>query len=42
MVEMVSMEEMDVMGCLALKDPQDLQGKLVQQVDLKDLRESQE
>ena len=42
MVEMVNMEEMDVMECLVLKDHKDLQVNLVQQVDLQDLKASQE
>ena len=42
MVEMVSMEEMAVMDCLVLKDPKDLKENLVQQVDLQDLKASQE
>jgi hypothetical protein len=42
MVEMVIMEEMDVMDCLVLKDPKDLKGSLVQQVDPQDLQASQE
>ena len=42
MVEMVSVEEMDVMECLVLKDHQDLKENLVQQVDLQDLKASQE
>ena len=42
MVEMVNMEGMDVMKCPVLKDQQDLQGNLVQQVDLQDLKASQE
>ena len=42
MVKMVSMEETDVMECLVLKDHQDLQGNLVQQVDLQDLKASKE
>ena len=41
MVEMVIMEEMDVMECLVLKDCQDLEENLVQQVDLQDLKVSQ-
>ena len=42
MVEMVNMEEMGVMEYLVVKDHQDLQENLVQQVDLKDLKASQE
>ena len=42
MVEMVRMEEMAVMECLVLKDPKDLKESLVQQVDLQDLKVSQE
>ena len=42
MVEIVNMEEMDVMECLVLKDHKDLQVNLVQQVDLQDLKASQE
>jgi hypothetical protein len=42
MAEMVSMEEMAVMDCLVLKDPKDLKENLVQQVDLQDLKASQE
>ena len=42
MVEMVSMEEMGMMEYLVLKDQQDLQGNLVQQVDLQDIKASQE
>ena len=42
MIEMVNMEEMDVMECLVLKDHKDLQVNLVQQVDLQDLKASQE
>ena len=42
MVEMVTLEEMDVMDCLVLKDPKDLKENLVQQVDLQDLKASQE
>ena len=39
MVEMVTLEEMAVIDCLVLKDPKDL---MVQQVDLQDLKASQE
>ena len=42
MVEMVTLEEMAVMDCLVLKDPKDLKENLVQQVDLQDLKASQE
>ena len=42
MVEMVRMEEMDVMDCLVLEDPKGLKENLVQQVDLQDLKVSQE
>ena len=42
MVEMVSMEEMAVMDYLVLEDPKDLKENLVQQVDLQDLKASQE
>ena len=42
MVEMVSLEEMGVMECLVLKDHKDLEENLVQQVDLQDLKASQE
>ena len=42
MVEMVTLEEMDVMDCLVLKDPKDLEENLVQQVDPQDLKASQE
>ena len=43
-VKMVSPEEMAVMDCLVLKDPEDLKENLVQQVnlDLQDLKASQE
>ena len=42
MVEMVILEETDVMDCLVLKDPKDLKENPVQQVDLQDLKASQE
>ena len=42
MVEMVTLEEMAVMDCLVPKDPKDLKENLVQQVDLQDLKASQE
>ena len=42
MVEMVTLDEMAVMDCLVLKDPKDLKENLVQQVDLQDLKASQE
>jgi hypothetical protein len=42
MVEMVTLEELAVMDCLVLKDPKDLKESLVQQVDLQDLKASQE
>ena len=42
MVEMVTLEEMGVMDCLVLKDPKDLKENPVQQMDLQDLKASQE
>ena len=42
MAVMVTLEEMAVMDCLVLKDPKDLKENLVQQVDLQDLKASQE
>ena len=42
MVEMVTLEEMAVMDCLVLTDPKDPKEYLVQQVDLQDLKASQE
>ena len=42
MVKMVTLEEMDVMDYLVLKDPKDLKENPVQQVDLQDLKASKE
>ena len=41
MVEMVTLEEMTMMDCLMLKDPEDLKENQAQQVDLQVLNASQ-